>query len=563
MLKQLKIKNIALIDNLDIEFDDGLNVITGETGSGKSIIIDSINFLLGARADKSLIRYGEEKAKVEGVFGVDVQSPNIKNCFELLDIDAEDNIIITRTMSMQGKNEIKVNGETVSLNTLKKIAENLIDIYSQNQQLSILKPSFQLEMLDIYSEDIIGYIEKYKSLKNDLKQINLKIEDLGGDDEQRVREIDLLNYQINELLQANISEDEESQLLEKKRKLQNIEKINQYASLVANSIDKATTELFSANTNLTHCLSFDDGLKDLSIRVENLCMELADINETARDYVDSLSYDDRDIDEIEDRISLYNTLKRKYGSTTEKILDYYKNITNRVEMLQNCDKELNKLNGEKTILLTNVFEVAHIITEKRKLVASALKVQIMENLTKLGMKDAVVDFAFNDYLDEEKSLLTNGCDSVEIMFCANKGEELKPLSDVASGGEMSRFILAVKSITAKNEQNIAMIFDEIDTGISGLMAQAVAEQIARISLSHQVFVITHTVQLASMGDYNYLVEKREVESRTISNIRRLNEQEKVQEIARFLTTGNITDSNLETAKEIIQSQKQIKNKLIK
>lgn len=558
MLQKLKIKNIALIENLNIDFENGLNVITGETGSGKSIIIDSINFLLGARADKSLIRYGEEKAKVEGVFSVDETSSQIVDCFNLLDIEPESTMIISRTMSSQGKSEIKVNGENVSLNVLKKIAENLIDIYGQNQQLSIIKTSYQLKLLDDFSQNSIDLICKYKSLKSNLNEVNSQIEDLGGNNEQRAREIDLLNYQINEIEQAKISQEEETELFETKKKLQNLEKISQYSSGALNNIESAVNGLFLASGDLQKVLIFDDKLKNVSDRVESLCIEINDVNEDLKDYVESLGFTNQSVDDIEDRLSLYNDLKRKYGSTVENILNYYNDIKLRIEKLENCEVELQKLNNEKNKLLADIFKVGDELSNLRKQTAKTLEKGIKSNLEKLGMSNARVEFKFNEYSYEENYLLSNGFDNVTIMFCANKGEKPKPLKDVASGGEMSRFILAIKSITAQKEQGITMIFDEIDTGISGLMAQAVSEQIARISAKHQVFVITHTIQLASMADCNYLVEKHVANARTISTIKKLNDEERVQEIARFLSTNEINEISIKNAQEIINNQEKLK-----
>ena len=558
MLQKLKIKNIALIENLEVNFDNGLNVITGETGSGKSIIIDSINFLLGARADKSLIRYGEDKAKVEGVFAVDSCSPNIKECFEMLDLEPEDTIIISRTMSQQEKSEIKVNGETVSLNMLKKISYNLIDIYGQNQQLSIIKPAYQLELLDNFDNGLAEIIVEYKKLKKELSDINYKIEQLGGSDEQRAREIELLKYQIDEITNAKISVEEEIDLIETKRKMQNLEKISQNSSNASNLLDNSASSLFQANNFLKHCLDYDKDLQYTMERVESICIELNDINEMMKEYVYSLNFSSNDVDEIEDRISLYNNLKRKYGNNVEDILKYFEDIKVRVNNLENCDYELSKLNKLKFDVLKQIFEVSHKITNIRKECAKKLEKLIMENLAKLGMLNAKLEFRFNDYNEDEKYLCSNGCDSVEIMFCSNKGEELKPLKDVASGGEMSRLILAIKSITADKEQDIAMIFDEIDTGISGNIAQAVAEQIVRISKNHQVFVITHTIQIASIGDKNYLVEKHEENGRTISNIKMLSGEDRVKEIARFLSTGSVNETSIKNAKEIINSQEKLK-----
>lgn len=561
MLQTLKIKNIALIDNMTIDFEKGLNVFTGETGAGKSIIIDSLEFLLGARADKTLIRHGESIARVDGLFDVDVNNESIKNFFNILGIEIENQVLISRTMTLEGKNEIRINGEICTLSMLKEFSSNLVDIYGQHEQLTLLKPKEQLELVDNFSNNVEKIINDYAQLLSNLKQINKNIEALGGDNIQRQQEIDLLQYQINEIENANLTTSEEDDLIETKTKLSNVEKISTSIFNCESYLKNTIEQTYLAKNTLNNALSYDKNLNDLYNRLDSANLEIVDILEEIKSYSSGLNFDEYEFKRIDERLDLYKSLKRKYGNSVELILQYLQKIKDRYTLLTNCDYELNKLSQEKQIILNKIFAVANKITLERKQTAQYLQEQITNNLKKLGMENAKVCFNFLSYENSEDKLLNNGCDKVELMFSANKGEEPMPIKFVASGGEMSRFMLAVKSIVAQKDSMPTMIFDEIDSGISGLMAQAVAIQLAQISKSHQVIVITHTAQIASMADTNFLIKKIENNEKTISQISKLSEEEKVIELARFLSTSQTHTFALENAKQLITQQTLLKQSL--
>lgn len=561
MLQLLKIKNIALIDNMTIEFDAGFNVFTGETGAGKSIIIDSLNFLLGARADKSLIRYGENLAKVDGVFSIDENNPYFVDFFSQLGIDFENQILISRTMSLEGRNDIRVNGEIVTLSMLRELSSNLVDIYGQNEQLILIKPKKQLALIDGFASNKLDVLNEYKNSYAQLKKINQQLNELGGDDAQRERELELLRYQIEEIEQASLTEQEELDLIEQKNKMANIEKISSLTYESENLMQMLTDNLSRCKNNIVSASTHDSELAEIADRLTSGFIEISDIFDTLKIYNSNLSFDEGEFERIDKRLDLYKNLKRKYGRTVADINNFYVNIKNKYNLLSNSDFEIEQLKKQKQQLLKVIFGLAKQVTEIRKNVAQKLEELITINLQKLGMKNASVCFKFNEYLQEERDLLADGCDIVQLYFSANKGEDLKQLKDVASGGELSRFMLAIKSIIAETDNMPTMIFDEIDTGISGLMAQAVAEQIAVISKKHQVLVITHTPQIASMADTNFLVAKFEDENRTVSNVTKLDEQGKIEEIARFFSSGASLEYAKLNATELIKQQNIFKNKI--
>lgn len=558
MLKVLKIKNIALIDDITINFDDGMNVFTGETGAGKSIIINSLSFLLGARADKSLIRHGESFARVDGYFVADLKNEKILRFFNDLDLIPEELIIITRTMNLEGKNEIKVNNNLITLSMLKNLTSNLVDIYGQNDQLNLLNNKYQLKLIDDYNENSIPLINEYKEYVNNLKLINSKLKELGGDDISRQREIDLISFQVNEIEVANISSEEEQSLIDKKQKMQYAEKIASLTNSVSNDLEMLIGNLQSDNNNLKSACRYDVELETLSSRLDSCSIEITDVLECVKNYNDNLYFDENEYNRLLSRIDEFNNLKRKYGGSVEEVLNFLNISKQKLDLLENSSFEINKLEKEKKELTLKIFDKAKQISLVRKESANKLQNAILQNLRNLGMNNARLNFNFKDYNIEDMQLFNNGCDEVELMFSANKGEELKPLKDVASGGEMSRFMLALKSVIAQTDDMPTMIFDEIDTGISGLMAQAVAVQMSRIAKKHQILVITHTVQIASMADTNFLVTKLESNARTQTKIEKLNKEEKIKEISRFLSTTDNDEYAEENARQLIENQEKLK-----
>lgn len=562
MLETLKIRNIALIDSLEINFQKGLNVLTGETGAGKSIIIDSLSFLLGARADKTLIRRGENTARVDGVFSVSSDNLNIRHFFDSAGIEFSDSILITRMMNTDGKSDARINGEIVSLNMLKELTAYLVDIYGQQEQVGILKTKNQLKLLDNFiGEQLFPLKQEYFRYMKDLKSTNERIALLGGSPEERAREIDLLSFGIEEIERAKLSIDEEEKLAKEKILFSNMEKILTSTTMCENLLSTAVQEISSGGNALIGAEKYDSSLSDLSKRLISLKIELDDILLTLEDYNSSANYDENRFNEIDSRLDEYKRLKRKYGQTVEEIFEYLHSAKEQLQLLENSENERNNLLKHKDEVLHILYDVAKDITLMRRERGQELSKLLVKNLTELGMPSAKIQFQFNtaEYIDE--NLLSDGMDTVEIMFNANAGEEIKPLNKVASGGELSRFMLALKAVVADMDDMPTMVFDEIDTGISGKMSQVVSEKIAKISKYHQVLVVTHSAQIAAMADVNFLIEKQEINGKTISSVKLLSSGEKLKEVARFISIDSTLNISIASAQALIEEQGKYKRNL--
>jgi DNA repair protein RecN (Recombination protein N) len=559
MLHSLKIKNIALIDELTINFKNNLNILTGETGSGKSIIIDSLNFLLGARADKTLIRTGESEARVVGVFEVDEKAEFVKSFFEKLGVEADSTIIISRQMQAGGKSLTQVNGEFVSANMLREFTPYLIDIHGQNEHQFLLSAKNQLTILDSHSFKTINPLkERYLSTLNNLKQVNSQIAAFGGSEEERLRQIDLLEHEVNEITLANLSEDEEEELQKSLKRLQNAEKI-------ANNLTTATYNLENigqggvvgvlslAISSLNAVADYDNNIQNLVERLNSSKLELEDVSYELSNLAENLEFDQNEFDRLDERLDEIKRLKRKYGGTIEEVKNYLANSADKLNKLKNSAEELDKLNKQKNNLLEELLNKAIKLSNARKLSAKDLSRLILAEVADLGMPNAKLEIVFEDLPNPknlEQKITSNGLDAVEFMFSANLGEPVKPLTKIISGGEMSRFMLAIKTITAKTDNIETMVFDEIDTGISGKMAQAVSKKLAVISKSHQVLVVSHLPQIAAMADNHYYIEKKVEQGKTLTKVSQIKGQALIEEIARMLSGIKLTGSSISNANNL-------------
>ena len=557
MLEYLNVKNIALIDNVEINFEKGLNVLTGETGAGKSILIDSINLLLGNRIDKSLVRTGEPFCKVVGKFSVDDYSKRLFEDFcEKYDLEACDEILISRTYKVEGKNDIRINGEVVTLGMLKELCSFLVDSYGQYENQEIFNINNHLGILDGFAKtaeisEYLEYIKQYDELKN----INKKLKEFGGNDFERLKTIDMLKYQIDEIESANLSASEFDELENSRHIMMNLGKIVSNTTMAQNCLqDDCVNNISKAKSCLDQASLYDASLQSYADRIDSVKLELDDILYSLNQYNGKVDFSEEKQQQIEDRLNLYNKLFRKYGKTVEEILQNKDNMASELYMLENADAEIAKLKKDKENVLNNLYKLGAKISEHRRKHAKVLCDLILSNLTKLSMQNAKLDFKFENLNNEEQCLKPTGLDEVELLFSANLGEELKPLSKIASGGEISRFMLALKSVIAKTDNMPTMIFDEIDTGISGHTSEAVAKQMAVIGKSHQVIVVTHSHQIASMADVNFLIKKHEVNGRTNTVVERLDYSQKIQEVARFLSGDKISDISLKNAEELINAQ---------
>ena len=547
MLSYLKINNIALIEELEIDFDNGLNVITGETGAGKSIIIDSLNFVIGGKINKGIFRSGSNFISVEAVFSNITEE--VKNILEGYDIEADSDILIKRKQTLEGKNEIKVNGSTVTVTMLKNITSKLVDIHGQHEHQAILQDKYHLQMLDnLLGEEILSLKENVASNYLELQSINKEIKTLGSSAANRERMLDLLQYQINEIEKAKLKSGEDEELANRRLVMLNGEKIATALKSACDFLDgdysSVVDSLKKANSELSSIVKFDEGLESYRERLESSRLELMDISESLSDYLETINFDQKEFDEIDARLDQIKLLKKKYGSTIDEVLAFLENSKKEYDNLINSNEKIEKLFLEKNKKIKELFALSKELSNKRKIFAKSLEKTVCTQLTDLGMKNAkfIVDFSVEPTVDDCENLLTsNGFDVVKFMFSANLGQDIKPLADIISGGEASRFMLALKNIMADADGIATLVFDEIDTGVSGNMGYMVACKLANISNNHQVISVSHLPQICAMSDAGFRSTKYNEDNTTKTKIERLSENEIIAEISRL--SGGIEESN--------------------
>lgn len=565
MLEKLNIKNVALIKSLEINFQSGFNVILGETGAGKSIIIDSLNFALGSKADKTLIRAGEETMAVSALF-VDV-SNNVKSILCGFGLDESDEVLLSRTYSQTGKGEARINGEIVAISMLKQIGEALVDSYGQNESIALLKQKNHLEILDLYKpKDEIQVKEEIQGLIQKLNELNLKIKKLGGDEASRERQIDLLSFQTNEIENANLQENEDEILEEKLKKLSNSEKIMEAISSAFELLENengAIATLKQSLNNLRSVERYDDKIEILSQKLDEFIINIDELGEEIYSLSNDYDFNENELNQMIERRDVLDSLKRKYGGSLENILKYLSEASEELEMLKNSKDILNSLENDKKKLLEVAAEKFNELGKIRRAHALEIEQKLSTALAELGILKAqfkVNFFPIVRSIEEVETFSLNCMEDVEFLFSANLGEELKPLAKTISGGEMNRFMLAFKNIIADINGPSTLIFDEIDSGISGKVATQVAEKIAKLSKTYQVLCISHLPQVASMGDCFFFVSKANDGERTQTSIKMLSNEEIAFQIA-LLTYGSVDDKKLELTREMLALNKEIKNKI--
>lgn len=537
MISTLHIKNIGIIDDLSIDLNDGLNVLTGETGAGKTLIIDSLEIISGGRFSKEMIRKGETNSFVE----ICMYEPENENSID-------GNIIVSREINLNGKNMCKINGRMVTVNELKNFMSQFIEIHGQNDNQSLLDNKFHLEYLDGYigkeiTEIKNKYIEKHKRYLEIKKELKANY----GDEKERERKLDLLKYQVNEIEEANLKENEEEKLEEKRKIMLNSEKISKNLNeadiaIGENSIDSLNTAIRA----LEKIENIDNVYEKISSDLKSIYYELQEISRDISSYKDDIYFDEEERNEIEERIDLIYSLKRKYGNNVKEIINYKNEIQQEIEHIENLDEYNNKLKKELKQIKEEMTDLAQKISKLRKEYGKKLSNNINEVLEQLEMKNAKINIHV-DY--NEIEFFENGKDEVEFYIRTNLGEDEKPLSKIASGGEMSRIMLAIKKVLADTDRMPILIFDEIDTGISGKAANAVAEKLNGISKNHQVICISHLPSIAAIADYNYFISKKVIDDRTNTNIRLLNEKETIEEIAR-ISSGEINEATIQYAMQL-------------
>ena len=556
MLQQLSIKNIALIEELSIELESGFNVLSGETGAGKSIIIDSLNLVLGERADKDLVRSGTQKARVEAIFTV---SSNVRELLDEAGIECEDELlIISRDISADGKSICRINGTAVTLSCLKKVADKLADIHGQHEHQLLLNSESHLAFLDSFGGRAVK--EQKENVKRAYTYYKACQEKLNGDwgtQEERARRMEMLEYQINEIENADIVPGQEEELRQRREILAHADKIIEVLTQTQRTIkDSALDSIRSASNALENISAKGENYARLSQRLESAFYELEDIAQELENETDAVEADPYELERIEDRLALLKKLYRKYGNDEEEVLKYLDAAVEEAERLKNAEETIAELERQAAQFKEEYDRQAAILSELRHDTAIAFEDRIQLELEQLGMKNAALEVDFS----EEPIFTAEGMDRVEFLFSANAGEPVRPLSKIISGGEMSRFMLAMKSVAADDAMLPTMVFDEIDTGISGQGAQVVAEKIAGLAQKHQVIVITHLPQLASMADCHFLIKKQSDGVRTRTEVIKMNARQRVSEIAR-LSGGNETSLALERAAEILAQADQFKKSL--
>lgn len=550
MLLNLHVKNFAIIDEVDVTFRDNLNILTGETGAGKSIIIGSINVALGGKISKDIIRKGAEYALVELIFHIDDKS--ILQRIKDMDLSVEDGQIIISRKIMSGKSISKVNGETVTTSVLKAIAGLLIDIHGQHEHQSLLYKDKHLDILDRYAKNIIGDI-KYTLDQKYKEYITIKhqLEKMKMDEDKRLREISFLEYEINEIKKANLKIGEDETLFSEYKRLSNAkilsEGLNNIHELMGYDKGNGVGELIGrAVKHLYKLEDYDSTLKSLMEQVSNIESLVNDFNRELSEYVLDLSNHEDDFYNIEKRLDLILHLKSKYGNSIVDILEYCKNSERKLEQYNNYEDTINSLTKKCQEAETNLEELSKQLSNIRQDKGTELVQKIKEALIDLNFLDVKFEMSFrrlNNYS-------SNGFDEAEFLISTNPGEETRSLAKVASGGELSRIMLAIKSVLADKDEINTLIFDEIDVGVSGRTAQKVSEKLSTIAKNHQVLCITHLPQIAAMADSHYIIEKETDGLRTNTSIRYLHEEESISEIARILGGAIITDSVIYSAKEM-------------
>ena len=564
MLLELSIRNFAIIEKQTLSLNQGLTVLTGETGAGKSIIIDAIQLLAGGRGSAEFIRHGEEKAEIEGFFQLtDSLHPAILKAREF-GIDSEDNaIIIQRAMYISGKSICRINGKMVTISTLREIGRKLIDIHGQHEHQELMDPDFHLPLLDEYGGlEISEALAEYKRHYKQYLETSQSLKKLSENEQTMAHRLDLIQFQYNEIKNAELEPDEEDRLLEERQKLSNFEKVHQSLSNAYGSLNNENTGLDwvgNAMTELERIENLDEEYQQLSDTVKNAFYLLEDAKSSVRSQLDMLEYEPERLHDIETRLNEINHLKRKYGKTIDKILEYGAAIEEEIDTILNRESHIEKLTKQLEAVKKEVLLAGDELTNIRKKYALSLSEAIHQELKELYMDKAVFDVRFIETNDAgDDSIHQDGLDKVEFYISANPGEPLKPLSKTASGGELSRIMLALKNIFSKHQGITSIIFDEVDTGVSGRVAQAIAEKIYRVSSGSQVLCISHLPQVAAMADIHLFISKEINKGRTKTSVKPLEKAERVEEIGRMISGKELTSLTEEHVREMLEQAEHIK-----
>lgn len=558
MLQELSVKNFAIISSLQLDFQMGMTVLTGETGAGKSIIIDAMGLLTGGRGSSDYIRQGATKCTLEGLFSMPKNQELVNLLVDLgVEMD-EDSLIIQRDISTSGKNVCRVNGRIVNIANLRKIGEYLVDIHGQNEHQELMQSEKHIQMLDDFGgKDLLKIKEQFQKNYFEYRAIEKKVRDRQKNEKEFAQRMDMLQFQRDEIEAAQLIVGEEEALSEEREKLSNFQKIASALTVSYGAInDEGASSLDNvalAMNELASIERLDSEYKAISEAVQNSYYLLQEASGDLTRLIDSLELDENRFDEVENRLELIRQMKRKYGESVKSILNYHQEITSELaeaDFLEASTGQLEELLAEKK---TQAFQSGTKLSEVRKKLAKKLEVNILKELKELYMERTEFEVRF--FPIQSDQVLEDGLDQVEFYITTNPGEPLKPLVRVASGGELSRVMLALKTIFSKSQGITSIVFDEVDTGVSGRVAQAIADKIYQISENSQVLCITHLPQVAAVADSQYFIEKEIVGARTETKVRILDMNERINEIARMLAGSEITKLTVEHAKELLNMAK--------
>lgn len=552
MLQTLSIKQFAIIDELEIHFSDGLTVLSGETGAGKSIIIDAIGQLIGMRASSDFVRHGEKKAIIEGIFDIDNSKEAISVLNELdIDID-EDFLLVKREIFSSGKSICRINNQIVTLQDLRKVMQELLDIHGQHETQTLLKQKYHLKLLDDYAENQYSSVkEQYETTFNEYKEKKKELEELQSADQALLQRLDLMKFQFEELQEASLKEGEITQLESDIKRIQNSEKL----SLALNNAHVTLTDEHAITDRLyelsNHLQTIDDIIpgrfKKLKEDIDQFYYTLEDAKHELYDEMSNTEFDEQLLNELESRMNLLNNLKRKYGKTIDELITYQSKLESEIAKIENYEESTSQLKEEIDLLYEKVIKYGQLLSKERRIVARTLREHIVAEIQNLQMKEANLEISFQPL----ETPTIEGIEFVEFLISPNKGEPLKSLNKIASGGELSRIMLALKSIFVESRGQTAILFDEVDSGVSGQAAQKMAEKMRDIAKYIQVICISHLPQVASMSDHHLLISKMSKNDRTTTQVKELKKEDKIDEIARMISGASVTELTRENAREMI------------
>lgn len=553
MLLEISIKNFAIIEAISLNFEKGMTVLTGETGAGKSIIIDAMNLMLGARATTDVIRHGAPKAEIEGLFSVE-NSRLLQELFEEQGLEMGDEIIIRREILQNGRSVSRVNGQMVNLSVLRAIGQHLVDIHGQHDQEELMRPQLHIQMLDEFGDAaFLDLKEAYQTSFDAYRKMRKQVLEVKKNQQEHKARIEMLEFQMAEIEAANLQTGEDLALNQERDKLLNHKNI---ADTLTNAYTMLDNEEFSSLANVRSAMNdmesveeYDPEYREISSSLSETYYVLEDITKRLEDIIEDLDFDGNRLMQVENRLDLINTITRKYGGTVDDVLLYFTKITDEYNLLTGNNLSSEDMEAELKKLEVNLVDLAGQLASARHDLAQQLEAEIKQELQDLYMEKAQFQVRFS-----KGKFSREGNETVEFYISTNPGEDFKPLVKVASGGELSRLMLAIKSAFSRKEGKTSIVFDEVDTGVSGRVAQAIAQKIHKIGQHGQVLAISHLPQVIAIADYQFFIEKISDEHSTVSTVRLLTLEERVEEVAKMLAGENVTEAALTQARELLQTR---------